>query len=729
MLYWRRGVLAIVATLVACGDNGLGSDDAGGVDDADVIDDAMLDAGIDGPSDAPVDASIDAPPGCGDGLLQTGEECDTGVWGLSGDGCSSSCTLETMTWTNLTPNPAPRRSGLAMAYDAVRDRLVMFGGSTGYLSSPTNETWEWDGTTWTKILTLVAPPAREDHALVYDSERERIVLFGGAGTTGYLADTWEWDGMMWTQRFPAASPPAQASHYMAYDPMRQVSVLWSPFSGAVWEWDGTNWADKTPAQPPTFGGYGLTYAGGLGVMLVGGASNWLWNGTTWSEVSFAAQVPWTAGSAVTTYDSAQDRVIVLAYPGTDRDGLGVWAWINNNWIEQLPTQPGGPKANYPGVAYDSKRELVMVFGGDAPGPDSDATWEWNGTRWRMWRTSLPPPRWEQSTTYDARRARVVMFGGTGTGPANDDTWEWDGTTWSQRISAVAPPPRYAGAMAYDERRGVTVLFGGLTPIFDASRTMSLTAYYDTWEWNGSTWQQRFPTTSPGPHACCTLPEMTYDRKRGYVILTDDVGTWTWDGTNWTKQPVSATPGAGRLAYDARRGVTVLVTWGWDATSQVSTYMVYEWNGASWTSKGSAPGFGYLLYDPLRARVVMNTWNFNVDHEVWSWDGVSWSKIGVLPFGALEFVFDRASRSWFNFAGETAWDTWLVRLGATDPREQCDGSDADGDGLTRCNDPDCWPRCNPLCAPGEIACDPNRPRCGDGTCSSIEDAALCPADCP
>ena len=49
-------------------------------------------------------------------------------------------------WIQLSPtNSPPARSYLAMAYDAVSGKIIMFGGydGNGYL----NDTWEFDGVT------------------------------------------------------------------------------------------------------------------------------------------------------------------------------------------------------------------------------------------------------------------------------------------------------------------------------------------------------------------------------------------------------------------------------------------------------------------------------------------------------------------------------------------------------------------------------------------------------
>jgi len=52
--------------------------------------------------------------------------------------------------------------------------------------------------------------------------------------------------------------------------------------------------------------------------------------------------------------------------------------------------------------------------------------------------------------YDSTRGQVVLFGGL---DANSkvlgDTWTWDGTTWTQKSPDTSPPARAGAAMAYD----------------------------------------------------------------------------------------------------------------------------------------------------------------------------------------------------------------------------------------------------------------------------------------
>ncbi|MBI3892296.1 MAG: hypothetical protein HY303_12305, partial [Candidatus Wallbacteria bacterium] len=73
---------------------------------------------------------------------------------------------QTVSWTQRTADGAvgspAARNNHAMAYDATRGVTVLFGGapSSGGL---TNDTWEWNGTTWTMTTAngaVGSPPAR-----------------------------------------------------------------------------------------------------------------------------------------------------------------------------------------------------------------------------------------------------------------------------------------------------------------------------------------------------------------------------------------------------------------------------------------------------------------------------------------------------------------------------------------------------------------------------------------
>jgi len=94
----------------------------------------------------------------------------------------------------------------------VGSKIVLFGGqgAAGLL----DDTWEWDGATWTQLAPPTSPPARRGHAL--STINTSVVLFGGSDAGGSLQhDTWVLTGETWSQLSPLTYPAARANHVMA----------------------------------------------------------------------------------------------------------------------------------------------------------------------------------------------------------------------------------------------------------------------------------------------------------------------------------------------------------------------------------------------------------------------------------------------------------------------------------------------------------------------------------
>ncbi len=128
--------------------------------------------------------------------------------------------------------------------------------------------------------------------------------------------------------------------------------------------------------------------------------------------------------------------------------------------------------------------------------------------------------------YDAATGNVVLFGGITTRGVGD-TWVWDGSTWTQQHPATSPSARGAAAMAYDAATGNIVLFGGGAFLPRGGGDI----FTGTWTWDGSTWTKQHPAASP---AARSEPSMAYDAATGNVVLFGGVGpngifggTWTW----------------------------------------------------------------------------------------------------------------------------------------------------------------------------------------------------------
>jgi cysteine-rich repeat protein len=212
-----------------------------------------------------------------------------------GHGASSQYLTDTWAWDGATwsllptTTPPTHASGVSMAYDAARDRMVLFGASGG--PGPGNQTWELDGTSWLQVTPAHLPTACYGSALAYDARRERVVTFGGTatGNSDYQEATFEWDGTDWTDRTPDVFPPGRASAGMTYDELRGRVVLFGgeavfnmglehlPFDD-TWDFDGVSWAPRVIVGTPEVTGSSLIAFDpfhGRLLLLDGGGSTWL----------------------------------------------------------------------------------------------------------------------------------------------------------------------------------------------------------------------------------------------------------------------------------------------------------------------------------------------------------------------------------------------------------------------------------------------------------------------
>ncbi|MGE3174863.1 MAG: kelch repeat-containing protein [Planctomycetota bacterium] len=156
-----------------------------------------------------------------------------------------------------TPTSPPARSGHAMTWDSGRGRAVVFGGFGNTFTS-LGDTWEFDGVTWQQISSAGGPSSRRYAAMAYDAARARSVLFGGDVSTGATTtpsdETWEFDGASWQPVTVPVRPPARAVHAMWYDVTAARVRMIGGTSGAAgadtWEFDGVAWQLLAAADEP-----------------------------------------------------------------------------------------------------------------------------------------------------------------------------------------------------------------------------------------------------------------------------------------------------------------------------------------------------------------------------------------------------------------------------------------------------------------------------------------------
>jgi cysteine-rich repeat protein len=122
-------------------------------------------------------------------------------------------------------NPVARPSAryhIGIANDPVRGKLVLYGGHDSSTLANDSDTWEWDGTNWTRVTT-VGPGGRRGHELVYDPDAQHVIVFG-ASNQG-TEDLWEWNGNAWGSRSFPDPPPERILQSAAYDAARHDLVV------------------------------------------------------------------------------------------------------------------------------------------------------------------------------------------------------------------------------------------------------------------------------------------------------------------------------------------------------------------------------------------------------------------------------------------------------------------------------------------------------------------------
>ncbi|HVZ74593.1 MAG TPA: kelch repeat-containing protein [Polyangia bacterium] len=321
-----------------------------------------------------------------------------------------------------------QRQNPALAFDTKRGKLMLFGGRSSADNLYKQDTWEWSGTdaTWLQRTTVdTKPDARYLSAMVYDSKRDRLLLYGGTGAATY-DDLWQWDPTTrtWSPITVSGMRPGQIyGHSMFYDAARDKVILFNPSGYTIWEYDPAlnTWANRTQTPQPTIlnyrSYYELAFDSDRGKLVMLGG------------YSYVTNVGYVYDTEVIEWDTT----------------LGTW--------EDRPAATGttSPVGRYyHAIAYDSARRVIVMYGGHAQvtglNADIDDSWEWDGNA-KTWTETTPPgvrplPRENHGMTFDTVRGTTYMYGGSV--PADStygpsEIWEY--------VPNSAPRPNGAGCTA------------------------------------------------------------------------------------------------------------------------------------------------------------------------------------------------------------------------------------------------------------------------------------------
>lgn len=483
-------------------------------------------------------------------------------------------TAQTPTWLDVSPLTLigtavyhPDR-GVTVLVDAVQNRL-----------------WEWNGTTFRRVVG-VAPSTTNPGPAAWDPTNHRAVFGRG----------FAWDGANW-HNLPM---PIGVSQFggLAVDAVRDRIVGLSGTN--VYEWDGAAWTRIVPPASPGEG-YAFVFDPQRGRCVL--AANqppalFDWDGAQWNVVDASLPLQHANFTASLVHDPIHGRLVLHGTSPVAGSPPATWQYQNGAW--QSIATPSG-LASYSRLTFDG---IGLLRLGTSAFP-TEGLWRLEGTQWRQLPLQHPPVRTLQAVASSPSIAGVWMFGGRINNTTHlNDLWRFDGD-WTAVSTTNGPSPRRDAAMAWSPVDQAFLLYGG--------RDAQTTNFDDTWLWNGATWQQRSPSTSPGE-----LLRLATDPSGGVAGIAAYAGStallWQWNGSDWSSSPAPSAFAwsSNDVAHDPVRNVLVAV----------ASHGLAEWDGTAWTQGPSTYQYSSrLAYRPDTGRMLLSDGSTTLE-----WDGANLTPI-------------------------------------------------------------------------------------------------------
>lgn len=528
-------------------------------------------------------------------------------------------------WTEIaaarTPLPDEVRFA-GTAYDAARARTVLLGGRFG--DEVRNETWEFDGRTWTTFVTSGAAPRCQDGSLDGEEAFGHFAFHGrygrsvlvcrrlvpdqppplGPGSVDRLV-AYGWSGERWGEIgvAPGAEPPSRNGHAVAYDEAVGALVVfggnesslaaagqfgtgladtWTLEVSASTTTPTLRWVDRTEANaPPARDRHAMVYAPGLGVVMFGGITSargraalddlWLWDGAAWSEVP--RTTPWPSARACHTmvYDPESGAVGVLG-----------------------------------GVTSEPNQRCLAE-------PGLDDAWWWDGTGWTQTATQAGTPSGSGivAATHGALDDVIVVSGAAlGAAAAPSKTWRVSEQGWFDRTPSDARL-----TTAFEPGNGASATYhAGLDAVLVHTSYVPPANVGETWTWDDGGWRLLSVEPTIGQPSA-----MVYDPVRGEAVMFAKiaeslVGLFLHDGRAWRyvedPDPGPAGIAGNILAFDTSRQEVVAFAFETFTASGGVGGALWSWNGVRWQLiwSGDEPtGESTLLYEPTPNRFLTTTY--------------------------------------------------------------------------------------------------------------------------
>jgi len=306
-------------------------------------------------------------------------------------------------WVRIYPSITPSaRHRHAMIFDPSSERTLLYGG-VGNNGKALTDTWLWDGKRWEKAATTRKPaPSRNGHiSLAYDEKHKNVVMFQGEGT-------WLWDGVNWEHVTYNKGPRNLLEHAMGYDcekgrllmfggekaDANQYTKAKHKYNNNTWEWKGREWVKLNTKDAPSPRSYHVLVKdpikGYLWIMGGSGPKGWfdsmeylddMWKFTMNGWMKSAARLPIGLIGFSVVSDIDTRRLILFGganesgWPVRGKAYQGTWEWNGKEWVKSRVEKNPPPLYSH-AMSYDPPRKRIVLFGGLTPDRALAAdTWE------------------------------------------------------------------------------------------------------------------------------------------------------------------------------------------------------------------------------------------------------------------------------------------------------------------------------------------------------------------
>ena len=477
-------------------------------------------------------------------------------------------------WTKVSDN-GPTVVRPALVYDEARDQMLMIGEDANF--GPLMYVYDPVARVWNQLHPATMPPCTNESGIAYQRSTATVLLVGGVCVTSTLTspstdEAWQWDGTTWTKIATKSTVIRVTNQAIAYDPMRDITLEFggteaygSPRS-ATYAFDPS--VVDTAATPPAFTADWIlrdTNDGPPGprslapmradpankvIYLLNGLTDgtpfidfWVYQNGGWQRI-IADNTP-ACGTPFAAFDTDRSRLVSVCNDGTTEEWDGA-AWKT---FADLKTKP--PYRQFAEMFYDQSLKKTVLYGGWDGSNYLNTTWQWDGTSWTEQKNNRAPARTLQAMWFDPILKKTVIYGGLGRPTPSDrlerynDMWSLGTNGWTEIKPAKVPPnPRFGAQIAVDPRTGHALLFGGLrldSEVKDKTTIFHQVYANDTWDWDGTNWTE-IQTNNPPPGRENGALEFDYGRN-DFVLFGGWAGfflsdTWLLDNNTWTVIPES-----------------------------------------------------------------------------------------------------------------------------------------------------------------------------------------------